>query len=51
MEIRAEGEEDIARILTEKDKKKVKKSNTIGVSEDEFLDFFSDILNGMDGDR
>lgn len=50
-EIRAEGEEDIARILAEKDRKKENKSNNVGVGKNEFLDFFSDILKGMDGER
>ena len=50
-EIRAEGEEDVARILAEKDKKKEKNSNNVGVDKNEFLDFFSDILKGMDGER
>lgn len=50
-EIRAEGEEDIARILAEKDRKKENESNNVGVGKNEFLDFFSDILKGMDGER
>lgn len=49
-EIRAGGEEDIARILAEKDNKK-EESNNVGVDKNEFLDFFSDILKGMDGER
>lgn len=49
-EIRAGGEEDVARILAEKDNKK-EESNNVGVDKNEFLDFFSDILKGMDGER
>lgn len=48
-EMRASGEDDIAKILDEKNNKK--DDNKPGITKDEFLDFFSDLLRGMDGER
>lgn len=50
-EMKANGENDIARILDEKDNKEEDDDNKIGITKDEFFDFFSDLLRGMDGER